>query len=202
MPGFPVHHQFPGLTQTHGHRVGDPIQPSHPLIPFSSRLQSFPASGSFPISQFFTWGGQSIGVSASEKILPMIIQDWFPLGYTGWISLLSKGLWRVFSNTKASVLQCSAFFSVQLSHPYLITGKTIALTRWTFIGKKKMSLLFNMLSRLPITFLPRSKRLLISWLQSPSAVILEHPPQKKSLSLFPLFPHLFAMKWWDQMTWS
>ena len=95
-------------------------------------------------------------------------------------------------SSKASVLQHSAFFIVQLSHPYMTTGKTVALTRRTFVGKV-MSLLFNMLSRLVITFLPRSKRLLISWLQSPSAVILE-PPLKYSLSLFPLCPHLFAMK--------
>ena len=102
-------------------------------------------------------------------------------------------------NSKASILRRSAFFTVQLSHPYMTTGKTIALDRWTLVGKV-MSLLFNMLSRLVITFLPRSKRLLISWLQSPSAGILE--PQKISLTLFPLFPHLFAMKWWDQMPWS
>ena len=95
-------------------------------------------------------------------------------------------------SSKASILQCSAFFTVQLSHPYMTTGKTIALTRRTFVGKV-MSLLFNMLSRLVITFLPRSKRLLISWLQPPSAVILE-PPKNKNLTLFPLFPHLFAMK--------
>ena len=81
-------------------------------------------------------------------------------------------------SSKASILQCSGFFTVQLSHPYMTTGKTIALTRWTFVGKV-MSLLFKMLSRLVITFLPRSKRLLISWLQSPSAVILEFPPPKK-----------------------
>ena len=94
-------------------------------------------------------------------------------------------------SSKASILQRSAFFMVQLSHPYMTTGKTIALTRRTFVGKV-MSLLFNMLSRLIITFLPRSKRLLILWLQSPSAVILELPPN--SLSLFPLFPHVFAIK--------
>ena len=93
-------------------------------------------------------------------------------------------------SSKASILQCSAFSTVQLSHPYMTTGKTVILTRWTFAGKV-MSLL-NMLSRLVITFLPRSKHLLISWLQSPSAVILE--PPKKSLPLFPLFPHLFPMK--------
>ena len=93
-------------------------------------------------------------------------------------------------SSKASILRRSAFFTVQLAHPYMTTGKTIALTRQTFVGKV-MSLLLNMLSRLAITFLPRSKHLLISWLQSPSAVILE--PPKKSLTLFPLFPHLFPM---------
>ena len=94
-------------------------------------------------------------------------------------------------SSKASILRHSAFFTVQISHPYMTIGKTIALTRWTFVGKV-MSLLLNMLSRLVITFLPRSKRLLIPWLQSPSAVILE--PQKTSQPLFPLFPHLFPMK--------
>ena len=94
-------------------------------------------------------------------------------------------------SSKALILRHSAFFIVQLSHQYMTTEKTIALTRRTFVGKV-MSLFFNMLSRLVITFLPRSKHLLISWLQSPSAVILE--PKKKSLSLFPFFPHLFAMK--------
>jgi len=97
-PGFPVHHQLLELAQTHVHRVSDAIQPSHPLSsPFSSCPQSFPALGSFQMNQFFESGGQSIGVSAS--VLPMNIQDWFPLGWTGWISLLSKGLSRVFSNT-------------------------------------------------------------------------------------------------------
>ena len=95
-------------------------------------------------------------------------------------------------SSKTSVLQCSAIFMVQLSHPYMTTGKTIALTRWTFVSKV-MSLLFNMLSRLVKTFLPRSKHLLISWLQS---------LRKESLLLFPLFPHIFAIKSWDQMTWS
>ena len=122
------------------------------------------------------------------------------LGCTGWISLQSKGLSRVFFNTtvqKASILWCSAFFIVQFTHPYMTTGKTIALTRWAFVGKV-VSLLFNTLSRLVIAFLPRCKCLLIIGLQSPSAVILE--PKKYSLSLFPLFPHLFAKKWSDQMT--
>ena len=99
-------------------------------------------------------------------------------------------------SSKASILWCSAFFIVLLSHPYRTTGKTIALTRQTFVGKV-MSLLFNMLSRLVIAFFPGSRRLLILWLQSPSAVILE--PKKYSFSLF---PHLFPLKWWDQMPWS
>ena len=160
------------------------------VVPFSSHLQSFPASGSFPICQFFASGGQSIGVSAS--VLPVNIQYWFPLELTGWISLQSKGLSRVFSNNTVQKhrFQCSALFIVQFSHLYMTTGKTIALTRWTFVSKV-MYLLFNMLSRLVIAFLPRNKCLLISWQQSPSAVILE---PKKSLSLFRLFPHLFAMK--------
>ena len=100
------------------------------------------------MSQFFASIGQSIGVSDSASVLSRKIQDWYPLGWTGWISLLSKGLSKVFSqhySSKASILQCSAFFIVQLSHPYMTTGKTIALTRWTSVSKV-MSLLFNMLS--------------------------------------------------------
>ena len=103
------------------------------VIPFSFRLQSFPASGSFQMSQFFASYGQSIGVSASASVLPMNIQDWFTLGWTFLNSLHSKGLSGVFSNTivqKVSILWCSAFITVQFSHPYMTTGKTIALTRW------------------------------------------------------------------------
>ena len=155
---------------------------SSSVVPFSCP-QSFLASGSFPMSQFFASGGQIIGVSASASVFPMNIQDWFPLGWTGWISLQSKGLSRVFSNTTVPKHQ---FFGTQLSlesnshiHTWLLDfsnlGFSIALTRRTSVGKVT-SLLFNMLSRLVITLLPRSKRLLISWLQSPSAVILE--PQK------------------------
>ena len=109
-PGFPVHHQLPVLAQTNVHQVGDAIQPSHPFIPFFSCLQSFPASGSFPMSQFFAWGGQSIGASTSASVLPMNIQDWFPLGLAGLISLQSKGLSRVFSNT---TVQRHQFFGTQ-----------------------------------------------------------------------------------------
>ena len=135
---------------------------SSSVVSFSSCPQSFPLSGTFPISQLFTSGGQSIGVSGSTSVLPTNTQDWSHLGWADWISLQSKGLSRVLSNTtvKASILQLSAFFTVQLSHPYMTTGKIIALTRRTFVGKV-MALFFNMLSRLVITFLPRSKRLLI-----------------------------------------
>ena len=106
------------------------------VIPFSC-LQTFPASGSFQMSQLFASDGRSTGVSASTSVLPVNIQDWFPLGWTGWISLLSKGLSRVFSNTTFQKYQ---FFGAELSlysnsHPYMTTGKTIALTRWTFVGK-------------------------------------------------------------------
>ena len=121
------------------------------------------------MTQFFKSGGQSIEASASASVLPMNSQDSVPLGLTGLI-LQAKGLSRVFSNTtvhKHPILQHSVFFMVQLSHPYINPGKTIALTRWTFVGNM-MSLLFNMLSRSVIAFLPRSKCLLISWLQSPS----------------------------------
>ena len=118
-------------------------------------LQSFPASGSFSMSQFFPSGGQSIGVSASASVLPMNIEDQSPLGWTGWI-LQSKGLSRVFSNTTVQKHQFfGAQLSVQLSHAY-ITRKTTALTRRSFVDKV-MTLLFNMLSRLVIGFLPRSK---------------------------------------------
>ena len=112
MPGFPVLHHLPELDQTHVHWVGDAIQPSHPLliIPFSSCLQSLPASGSFLMSCLFPSGGQSIGALAS--VLPMDIQDWFPLGFTGLISLQSKGLSRVLSNT---IIRKHQFFSAQPS---------------------------------------------------------------------------------------
>ena len=144
---------------------------SSSVVPFSC-LQSFPASWSFPMCQFFTSGSQSIVASASASVLPVNIQDWFPLGWTGWISLQSKELSGVFSNTTVQKYQ---FFGTQLSlwsncHIHMTTGKIIALTRWTFVGKV-MSLLFNMLSRLVIAFLPRRECLLISWLQSPSSMI-------------------------------
>ena len=144
---------------------------SSSVVPFFSCLQSLSASGSFPMSQLFLWGGQSTGVPASASVLPGLISfrmDWFDLFA---VQGTLKSLVQHYS-PKASILWHSAFFTVQLSHPYMTPGKTIALTRQTFAGKVT-SLLFNMLSRLVITFLPRGKRRLISWLQSPSAVILE-----------------------------
>ena len=153
-PGLPIHHQLPEFAQTHVHWCQSTI--SSPVVPFSSCLQSFPELGSFPMSRFFASGGKSIGVSTSASALPVSTQDWSPLGWTGWISLQSKGLSRVFSNT---TVQKHQFFSTQLSihdsHPYMTTGNTIALTRQTFVGKV-LSQLFNMLTRLVIAFLPSS----------------------------------------------
>ena len=157
-PGSSVLHYLLEFAQIRVHRVSDAIQPSHPLSsPSPPCLQSFPASGSFQMSQFFTSGGQRIRVSASASVLPMNIQDWSPLGWTGWISLQSKGLSRIFSST---TIWNHQFFGTQPSlwsnsHPYMTTGKTTALTTQIFIGKV-MSL-----------------RLLILWLQSLFAVILE-----------------------------
>ena len=171
-------------------RVHSNLRPSswwcHPAISSSvvrfSCPQSLPASESFPMSQLCAWGGQSTGVSALASVLPMNIQDRFGLLA---VQETLKSLLQ-HHRSKASIFQCSAFFIVPLSHPYMTTGKTIALTRWTFVGKV-MSLLFNMLSRLVIIFIPRSKRLLISWLHSPSAVILE----PKKINCFHCFPIYF-----------
>ena len=128
---------------------------SSSVVPFSCP-QSFPASGCFPVNQF-TSGGQSIGISASASVLPKNIQDWFPLGLTGWSPCSPRDSIKSllqYHSSKASVLQRSAFFIVQLSHPYMTTGKTIALTRWTFVSKV-MFLLYNMLCTFVLAFLPR-----------------------------------------------
>ena len=194
MPGFPVHHQLLELAQTHVHPVGDAIQPSHlcrpllllPPIPSSNRVFSNESTLPMRWPKYCSFSF-SISPSNEHPGLISIRMDWVDLLA---VQETLKSLIQHHSS-KASILQHSAFFTVQLSHPYMITGKTIALTRWTFVGKV-MSLLLNMLSRLVITFLPRSKRLLISWLHSSSAVILE--PPKINQPLFPLFPHLFAMK--------
>ena len=164
---------------------------SSSVVPFSFGLQSFPAPGCFPMSQLFTSGGQSVGTSTSASVLLMNIQGWFPLGWTDLISLLSKGLSRVFSSTiivKATILWCPAFFMVQFSHWYMTTGKTITLTIQTFVFKV-MSLLFNMLSRFVTVFLPRSR-------------CLNFVAAVTNLPLFPFFPNLSVMKWWDWMLWS
>ena len=177
-PGLPVHHQLLESTQTRVHRVGDAIQPSHPL--------SSPSPPALNLSQhqgLFQWVSSLHEVA---KVLEFQLQhqsfQWTPrtdLLRIDWLDLLAvqgtlKNLLQHHSS-KASILRCSAFFMVQLSHPYTTTGKTsLALTRQTFVGKLT-SLLMNMLSRLVINFLPRSKRLLISWLQSPFAVIWSPP---------------------------
>ena len=189
-PGLPVHHKLLEFTQTHDHRVSDTIQPSHPLS-----SPSLPAPNPSQHQSLFQWVNSLQQVA---KVLEFQLQP-HSLQRNPRADLLQNGLvWCPCSPTlksflqqhslKASILWCSAFLTVQLSHPYMTMGKTIALTRQTFLGKV-MSLLLNMLSRWVITFLPRSKRLLISWLQSPSAVILE--PQKiKSDTVSPVSPFI------------
>ena len=180
-PGLPVHHQLPESTQTHIHRVGDTTQPSHPLssssppAPNPSQIRVFSNESTLHMRWPKYWSF-SFSVSPSNEHPGLISfrMDWLDLlAVQGTL----KGLLQ-HHRSKASILRHSAFFIVQLSYPYMTTGKIIALTRRTFVGKV-MSLLFNMLSRLVITFLPRSKHLLISWLQSPSAVIF-----------LPQYPHL------------
>ena len=187
-PGSPVHHQLQEFTQTHVCRVCDATQPSHPLCPLLLLTSIFP----------------SIRVFSNESVLhirwPKHWSFCFTINssneYSGlisfrmdWLDLLAvKGTLESLlqhHSSKASVIQCSALFMIQFSHPYMTIGKTIAVIRWTFVGKV-MFLLFNKLSRLVIELLPRSKRLLISWLQSPSAVILE--PKKRVCHCFHCFP--------------
>ena len=162
------------------------------VVPFSSCLQSLPASGSFPTSQLSHEVAKVLEFQLQHQSFQWILPSPSPrrsgpISFRmDWLDLLAvqgtlKSLLQHHSS-KASIFRCSAFFTDQLSHPYLTTGKTTALTRRTFVGKV-MSLLFNMLSRLVITFLPRSKYLLISWLQSPSAVILEPQKIKSDYSL-------------------
>ena len=191
MPGLPLHHQLLEFTQTHVHRVSDTIQPSHPLsspspphpIPPSIRVFSSEATLRTRWPKYWSF---SFSISSSNEHPGLISFR------TDWLDLLAvqgtlKSLLQHHSS-KASILQCSVFFTVQLSHPYMTPGKTIALTRRTFVGKV-MSLLFNMLSRFVIAFLPMSKGLLISWLQSPSAVILE-PPKIKSATVSTVSPSI------------
>ena len=183
-PGLPVHPQFPEFTQTQVHRVSDAIQSSHPLSSPSpptfnlSQHQGFSSESVLRIRWPKYWSfGSNISPSNEYSRLISFKIDWLDLlAVQGTLkSLLQQ------HSSKASILWHSAFFTVHLSHPYVTPGKTIALTRWPFIGKV-MSLIFNMLSRLVIIFLLRSKHLLISWLQSPSAVILE-PKTIKSVTV-------------------
>ena len=176
-PGFPIHHQLPELVQTHVHRVDDAIQRSHPLLSPSPPAFSLSSYGVFSSESVLhirwpKYWSFSFGISPSNEYSFVI--DWFDL-------LTGQGILKSLlqhDGSKASILWCSAFFMVHLSHPYMTTGKTIALTRQTFVAKV-MSLLFNMLSRFVISVLPWSKHLLISWLQLSSAVILE--PKKIKL---------------------
>ena len=175
LPGLPVHHQLPDFTQTHVHWVGDAIQPSHPLS-----SPSPPAPNPSEHQSLFQWvnfsprwpkyWSFSFSISPSKEIPGLISfrMDWLDLLA---VQETHKNLLQHHSS-KSSILWRSAFFTVQLSHPHMTTGKIIALTRWNYVGKV-MSLLFNMLSSLVITFLPRSRPLLISWLQSPSTVIFK-----------------------------
>ena len=190
MPGLPVHHQLPEFTQTHVHRVSDAIQPSHPLsspsppTPNPSQHQSFSNESTLRMRWPKYWSF-SFSIIPSKEIPGLISfgMDWLDLlAVQGTLKSLLQH-----HSSKASILRHSAFFTVQLSHPYITTGKTTALTRQTFVGKV-IFLLVNMLSRSVIIFLPRSKHLLISWLQSPSAVILE-PKKIKSDTVSPSISH-------------
>ena len=199
LPGLPVHWQLSEFTQTHVHWVGDAIQPPHPL---SSLLlpSTFPSIRVFSNEsvlhiRWSKYWSFSFIISPSNEHTGLITfrMDWLDLhAVQGTLKSLLQN-----HSSKVSILQCSAFFIDQLSNPYMTTGKTIALTRWTFVGKV-MSLLFNMLSRLVITFFPRSEHLLISRLQSPSAVILE-PPQNKVCHCFHCFP--IYLPWSDGARW-
>ena len=158
----------------------------HPLL---FLLSIFPSIRDFSNESFFPSGSQSIGASASASVLPMNIQGWFPLGLTGLISLQSKGLKSILQchNSKASVFQPSAFFMVQLSHLYMTTGKTIALTRLTFVGKV-MSLLFNTLSKFITAFLPRSKQSIFNFKPLPPVIL--QPKKRKSVTASTFSPSI------------
>ena len=182
-PGLPVHHQLPEFTQIQVHRVSDAIQPSYPWLspsppaPNPPSIKVFSNESALHVRWPKYWSF-SFRIIPSKEIPGLISfrMDWLDLlAVQGTLKSLLQH-----HSSKTSILQCSAFLILQLSHLDMTTGKTIALTRWILVSKV-MSLLLNMLSRLVITFLPRSKHHLISWLQSPSAVILE-PPKIKSLT--------------------
>ena len=188
MPGFPMHHQLLELNQTHVLRVGDAIQPSRLLLSLLPPLSTIPSIRVF--SSYLVlrirwpkYGRFSFSISPSNEYsgLNSFRMDWLDL-------LAVQGILKSLlqhHSSKTSILWCSAFFIVQLSHSYVTTGKTIDLSRQTFVGKG-ISLRFNMLPRFVIAFLPRSKHVLILWLQSPSSVILE-PPQNKASHCFHCF---------------
>ena len=196
-PGLPVYYHLPEFTQTHVDRVRDAIQPSHPLlspsppVPIPPSIRIFSNVSTLHI-RWPKYRSFSFSIIPSKEIPGLISfrMDWLDLlAVQGTLESLLQH-----HSSKASILRLSAFFTVQLSHPYLTTGKTIvALTRRTFVGKV-MSLLLNMLSRLVIDFLPRSKLLLISWLQLPSAVILE-PKKIKSVTVSIIFRSIFHERW-------
>ena len=167
---------------------------SFSVASFSSCPQSFPASGSFPMSQHFASGSQSTGASASASVLPMNIQGWFPLGLIGMISLLSQGLSKILQHfhSKSSIIWHSFIFMVQLSHSHKNIRKNTALTAQTFVSKV-MPLLFNTLSRFVIALLPRSNHFLISWLKSLSVVIWDQ--ENKICCYFQFFP--IYLSWSD-----
>ena len=197
MPGFPVHHQLPELAQTRVHRVSDTIQPSHPLLSLSPPV--------FNISQYqslFQWVSsphqvaKGLWLQLQHQSIQWIFRTDFLLDWLVWSPCSPRDSQESSPtpSSKASILWHSAFFMVQFSYAYMVTGKTIALTRRTFPGKV-MSMLFNILSRLIIGFLLSSKRLLISWLQPPSAVILE--PPKIVCHCFHCFP--IYLPWSDEI---
>ena len=195
MPDFPVLHYVPEFSKTHVHWIDDAIQPSHPL--------SSPSPPAFNLSSIRVFSNESavgirwpkywsFSISPSKEYLGLISFriDWFDLlAVQGTLKSLLQH-----HNLKASILWRSAFFIVQLSHSYMTTGKNIALNIWTFVGKV-MSLLFNALYRFIIAFLPKSKHLLISWLQSPSIVILE--PKKIKSATVSTFPPIY-LPWNDE----
>ena len=199
-PGFPVHQPSPGVC-SNSCPLNQWCHPTNHLILYRPLLllpSILPSISIFPIS--LASGSQSIRASASASILPKNIQGWFPLRLTDWISLLSKRHSRVFSTPQLESINSSvlaALWSNYHIHTWLL-GKNRALATWTFVSKV-MSLLFNILSRFVITFLPRSKHLLVPWLQSPSAVILE-PKKINIVTCFHCFPIYFLG--WDQRLWS
>ena len=190
-PGFPVHHQFLSLLKLMSKNgISNAIQPSHPLSSlYPSALKLSQHQGLFQTVSSSHHVAKILELQLQHQFFQWIFKTDF-LCLMALISWMSKGISRVFSNTTVKSINSwySVFFIVQLSHPYTTTGKTIALVRQTFVGKV-MSLLFNMLSRLVIAFLPRSKHLLISWLQSPSAVILE-PKKIKSVTVSNVSPFI------------